>query len=416
MFGTLLLWMTGCAPPIHGAYADARLDALGDAPALREDWGAESVVYLEGKLVQSVVRRLLDKALTEKGMSFQRQLPLGATAKLRPELSVDRLKFSSNSRCPTCFSVDASLSGLLWWSVGKNRGRIPANLVVNTDFFIRTSWEEDGSRLELVLAEIRHIEAGSGQFRGISPQGEVAQWAHARMVEAAKPVYLGTVGGPNLPLSDIRVLPAKAGTRIELATNASARTPILTPSPPMTGDWIGGVSTPTILSLIRRAAFEAGEIMLEVHADPTALHVEGNTFTLDLRLWRLAGRGWWRDYQVTGQIVAHANRVRFKAENAVEIAHSRRAGVVDPLALLAKGQLLEAIESGCNQIIPIPKKASIGDEKLSLKVTSIEGIDNVIWLSGTAQLTHEQSATPANTPTVGPPPKPSKPTVGPPPK
>jgi len=311
--------------------------------------------------------------------------------------------------------VDASLSGLLWWSVGKNRGRIPASLVVNTDFFIRTSWEEEGSKLELVLAEIRHIEAGSGQFRGISPQGEVAQWAHARMVDAAKPVYLGTVGGPNLPLSDIRVLPAKAGTRIELATNASARTPILTPSPPMTGDWIGGVSTPSLLSLIRRAAFEAGEIMMEVHADPTALHVEDDNFTLNLRLWRLAGRGWWRDYQVTGKIVAHANRVRFKAENAVEIAHSRRAGVVDPLALLAKGQLLEAIESGCNQIIPIPKKASIGDENLALKVTSIQGIDNVIWLTGTAELSQTKSSSPPSTPTAAPA-KPSKPTVGPPPK
>ena len=415
MFVYFLLGLTSCAPPIHGAYADARLEALSDAPTLREDWTAESVVYLDGKLVQSVVRRLLDKALTEKGLSFQRQLPLGATAKVRPELSVDRLKFSSNSRCPTCFSVDASLSGLLWWSVGKNRGRIPASLVVNTDFFIRTSWEEEGSKLELVLAEIRHIEAGSGQFRGISPQGEVAQWAHARMVDAAKPVYLGTVGGPNLPLSDIRVLPAKAGTRIELATNASARTPILTPSPPMTGDWIGGVSTPSLLSLIRRAAFEAGEIMMEVHADPTALHVEDDNFTLNLRLWRLAGRGWWRDYQVTGKIVAHANRVRFKAENAVEIAHSRRAGVVDPLALLAKGQLLEAIESGCNQIIPIPKKASIGDENLALKVTSIQGIDNVIWLTGTAELSQTKSSSPPSTPTAAPA-KPSKPTVGPPPK
>jgi hypothetical protein len=54
------------------------------------------------------------------------------------------------------------------------------------------------------------------------------------------------------------------------------------------------LSRSVMTGLARRQAFAEGPVTLSLVPDPRAIALEGDRFVMDLRLWRLAGRGWWQ--------------------------------------------------------------------------------------------------------------------------
>ncbi len=389
-------------------YDRTRVDALADAAYLPADWTPEAVVHIQGGLVRSLVQNLLEEALAEDAVGYEKRLPMGMTAELTPRFRVHQLVLEASSRCQSCFHAKAKLKGTVRWSIGPVGGDIPATLQIAGDFWVKSKGGNTGFALSLVMAELGHLEAKVGQFRGITPSAETVAWAKRRLIDAADPIPMGTVGGTQLPIADLRVLPSnRGGVRIELATTAGARAPITSNSPALAGDWVAGVSTGTLLSLARRAAFEHGEIQLGVYADPRELTVDGEKFTLQLRLWRVGRRAWWRDYRVEGVLSASPHRIRFLPEHVEELGHSRRARMVDPLAMLAEGRLLEAVSQGCMQALPTPKNTQVGAQRVQLDITQVQGAEGVLWLAGKATAKRQKGApkkTPAES-TLGAPPQ-----------
>jgi hypothetical protein len=144
-----------------------------------------------------------------------------------------------------------------------------------------------------------------------------------------------------------------------------------------------------------------------IYADPRELSVDGENFTLVLRLWRIGRRAWWRDYRVEGTLAVSPHRIRFLPKDVVELGHSRRAKVVDPLAMLAQGHLLEAVAQGSMQALPTPKKTRVGAQIVQLDITTVQGVDGVLWLAGKATAKRQKEApkaAPADS-TIGAPPR-----------
>ena len=48
-------------------------------------------------------------------------------------------------------------------------------------------------------------------------------------------------------------------------------------------------------------------IQLSTTASPTALSGEAGAFELGVRLWRIPGAGWWRDYTVSGALASSSS-------------------------------------------------------------------------------------------------------------
>jgi hypothetical protein len=138
------------------------------------------------------------------------------------------------------------------------------------------------------------------------------------------------------------------------------------------------VSETALLGLARRAAFERGELTMQVYADPRALVVDGQRFALTLRLWRLVGRGWWRDYSVSGTLAIEGGKLRMKADDVAEIAQSPGAGIVDPLAALFEGQVLSAIEESVQQSLPAAHAQRVGDVRFRAAARSVSGKDGTL--------------------------------------
>jgi len=404
----VLLFLLSCGPSVTGLYDRAKVDALADATHLPDDWAPEAVVHLQGRLVTTLVHNLLEEALAEDKVGYKTKLPMGMTADLTPRFRVQKLVLAPSTRCRTCFSATSTLQGSIHWSVGPIGGNIPGTVQVEGDFWVKSKSAESGFALSLVMAELSHLETKVGQFRGITPSADTVAWAKRRLLDASKPISMGEIGGSQLPIADLRVLPSKGGgVRIELATTAQGRAPISSDSPVLAGDWVAGISTGTLLSLARRAAFEHGEIQMGIYADPRELSVDGENFTLLLRLWRVGRRAWWRDYRVEGTLAVSPHRIRFLPKDVVELGHSRRAKVVDPLAMLAQGHLLEAVAQGSMQALPTPKKTRVGAQIVQLDITTVQGVDGVLWLAGNATAERQKEApkaAPADS-TIGAPPR-----------
>ena len=105
---------------------------------------------------------------------------------------------------------------------------------------------------------------------------------------------------------------------------------------------------------------------------------------LGLRLWRTSGKGWWRDYTVSGPVTLTKSRIKLKAEDVREDGKSKGAVLADPLAALGEGIILRAIENSVAAAIPTSQAATSRGIKTTVTVTDLSGAtDGVLTLRGT---------------------------------
>jgi len=89
---------------------------------------------------------------------------------------------------------------------------------------------------------------------------------------------------------------------LELLTDTPDPQAVREPDQVPGNGWRLDLATDSLLDLARIASFRAEPLPRQIVAEPTSLYVDGRSFTLGLRLWRVKGRGWWRDYSVTGTL------------------------------------------------------------------------------------------------------------------
>ncbi len=386
MLLSLLLLGSGCGPTIHGPYSEARMEALSETQHLVANWGPEALFHLDGALVEGVLKRLLREALTESEESYSTALSDGLSTTLEPRYELRRLQWERRTSCPTCYRAKAVFDGRIPWAVGGQAGVLTGGLEVDFDFWLRSSWKDDSSRLELVISEIQRVEGRSSDLRGESLQPGLTAWALARLQIALEPVLLVTVGGPSLPLLDIRVVPSEAGIRMEMASNVGARHPIRTASPVLSGDWIAGISADTLLALARRGTFEQGANSAGLHADLRKLQLYEDRFKLFVRLWSVEGRGWWRDYALRGHILVEQNEILFQPDAVEPMGNSPRADDPEVMGLFIQNGWLDALSTSALQVLPLPARSERTFQVLTLDLQDAVGQDNVLWMAGEARV------------------------------
>jgi hypothetical protein len=123
---------------------------------------------------------------------------------------------------------------------------------------------------------------------------------------------------------------------------------------------------------------------MEVWAEPTSLDLDGGEFALGLRLWRLKGKGWWRDYTIRGDLTLVNQVLKLQPKEVQEGERSQGAALVDPLALLGESLILRVIEDAAAQSVPIGQATSVGGLTLKAKVSQAQGVADALMLSGDA--------------------------------
>ena len=120
-----------------------------------------------------------------------------------------------------------------------------------------------------------------------------------------------------------------------------------------------------------------------VAIDPVDLKIQEDAFELALRLWKIEGRGlWWRDYTATGTIQQKEHKLKLKGETVTEGDTSERAGLVDPLALIAESFILDGISDQLSQSLPNHKSTQMSGLKWKLQLEDWSANNNAVQLSG----------------------------------
>ena len=385
MFWSIATLM-GCAGNIHQLYEQEKHAVLKPAALPRaETWDGDIHIRISPDALSEVSQAAMDAGLLAWKKKLTLDTPIGTIASIRPRAQVTRLKVTPGGNCPDCLSLSGALEGTATWKAGPLSGSVPFTAVLAGDLVV--SIERDGADWAVMgaLAELSRLKISSASIGSVDVSRQLSTWGKAA-VDAAPTFRISTLGGDELPLRALRLSVDEAGIGLEALADINGGTSIPTSAAPLESDWQLRTSTQTALAIMRRAAFEAGMLEHDVALDPRALTAEASLFTLDLRIWRLSGTGWWRDYSVDGRMRVRGRKIELEGEKAHEVSKSRGAGLADPIALLAEGRILEAIVDSLKQVVPGSRSAAIGDHKLKAVTQEIKGIDSELVLTGVMKL------------------------------
>ena len=383
----MLWWMlAACGPGVHALYDAERAAVLAVPPEAAAQWEPELRVRLSDDALQRLATAALEAGLLAADDELRVDGPFGLTASVRPKAAVSALTVAASRRCDACVDLDVTLDGEAGWALGPAKGEL--QFTATTSGTVAFAVEADsaaGAHAFVAsgkLQSLDRVRVKAGKAGDFAVGQDLERWTSA-LAARVPAIPLGRFGGDDLPLRALRVRTTGGAIAVEGLTDAAGGAPLTTaPSGVPTDDWELSLSQPTALALLRRAAFQKGTVAFDVAIDPRGLAVDGDRFTLDLRLWRLAGRGWWRDYQVEGAVDVQGNKARLNPESASEGEKSKGAGLADPLALLAEGRILEAVERGVAQNMPSSHTLRTGALKLDARAGAVRGEGGALIVTG----------------------------------
>jgi hypothetical protein len=379
-----LLVMLGCAGNISALYEASREEALRPAGVAGDSWSPDIRARIRPSQLQSFATAALDAGLLAWEKPTTVRGPFGISATLTPSATVEQLRVIVGSDCESCLSVTGNLAGSARWEVGGMGGNIPFTARIAADVALALEPVGDGYRLRGRVSDIKRVKLTSDLAAlRVDLTGAVGDWARSGLASA--PAFtVAELGGDKLPLRAATLRLKSDGIFIDALSDVTGG-PVSAGSGALPDgvDWEVRVSEATVAAMLRRAAFEAGSVGYDVAIDPQSIDIEGDRFTMGLRLWRLAGRGWWRDYDVTGAVGVKRQKLSLEADAAEEVGKSPGAGLADPLALIAERKILDAIVDNLQQAVPGARRASIRGLKVAAVTKDFSGEGEAVVLRGT---------------------------------
>jgi hypothetical protein len=382
------LMLTACTSKIHAEFEEAKRYALEEAGEAPADWQSEAAIWLSDDLVERALVQLVNDQLSVK-KELTLSGPLGTTARVTPTATIETIDLRPSDDCDDCLKVKIAADGAAAWELGKLSGQLDFQLDTTAALEVRTTQQGQRFALSAELIELKSLTARLGGDNGLDLDlsGTIAEWARDAIVGKVPEIPLVEIGGEDLPIRGLRLAAEEKAIRVDLLTDAAHGGPLTLQDADVPADgWQVKVSQQTLLDLARRAAFEHGEVSEDIWVEPKSLSVDRKTFTLGLRIWGLSGNGWWREYEVTGAVGAEGGSAVLTPEEVIEGEDSPGALVVDLLALLSRGKILEAISDAVNQSIPLPDEQKIGDFTLEVTLGTLNGSSDALAVVGTARL------------------------------
>ncbi len=377
-----LLSLACKAHDVTGDYEARKARALGPPAALTEGWESEVALQLGEELVVSMLKGAANAELAE---APPLDLPVG---KVRFDAELKKVQLIEPD-CDQCVGLRGTIKGTARLRVKKLKKEFPFTLRFRAQMHFQTS--EGGLRGRHLFMSLQDIQELELELAGYEAElAKPLKGASRELLEGVKDVDLGAVASPDLLLRDVRVRGSSDGLLIEALAMCVEPAGMTLPS--FDGEGFQVVmSEGVLLDASRKDAFQAGDISgehaMNLHAEPTSLDVEGERFTLGLRLWRLEGSGWWRDYTLEGPIELSKGHIRLKADDLQEGERSPGAALVDPLSWLGEGLILEGIAESAHGAWPARDAFPVGDLRLTTTFTSARGEGEALILEGEA-VTH----------------------------
>jgi len=385
-----ILALVGCATNIHELYEEEKAQVLKDPPPLSEPWEPDMHIRVGEEALERLVTKAVSSGLGKKQKKVHVDNPLGLDVWFRPKAKVKNLHLTPLERtksCSACFRLSVKVGGEVQWGVGKLKGSLPLRAKAAGKVGFALDTEQGGWQLMGTVKDVGKLEVDSLVAGSVDVSGALKGWVQTALNEVP-PLNLGSFGGEGNPLLALQAYTnassEEGGASLHLRgrTDLPFEKSVAEPDWELDSDWELVLPEETVGVFARRHAFGLGLLEHDVALDPRGVGFENDAFVMDLRLWRLAGRGWWRDYDVNGTMAVQRGHVRLRSDNVEEGEKSRGAGIVDPLAFLAEGKILQAVEQGVHQSLPASKTTKVSSFRVMAEVEHIVGRDHHLVVTG----------------------------------
>lgn len=388
MVPMLGLWVgVGCAPSVIADYEAARDAALLDAGPAPSGWRPDAVLVISGKEAETLASAVV---ASRSGEEWQQSI-LGIPTTLTPELTLQSLTSVPSRTCAECFSIDAKLGGRVRYDVFGLASAMAVNVHAVFDLAFTVTRQGDSFVLAAKPGEVRRVDVTVGQRQariGDALGGAIEDWARTEVL-GTEPTELGRLGDAQVPLRAARVVARGDDIRVEMLTTAPGSHPVAGSEADVEAGVRVWIDQGALGALARAASFRAGPQGHDIVVEPTTLALTDDRFDLGLRLWKTSGRGWWRDYAVSGTVAVAGRHkaVKLIPDGVTEGERSPRAGLADPLAALAEGIIVATIEDAVQTTLPVRQQQTLGGLDAKFAVVGVRGAANALVIDGDITLT-----------------------------
>ena len=382
------MWLLiGCQNHIAEEYADRKAVILQSPSALSDNWGPDIVLRLDYKRISELATHVLNNKL--KDVPSTTKEFLGFKAKLTPTLNVKRLVIS-DAPSKEDVQVFAVLEGPIKWKLGKKSGEESVKLRLKTNAKV----ENTNGQLTLHITKLDSLKAqlsdiAINPLKSVDLSPWIEEWM-GKQLSDLPPIQMGSI---NLPVRGIRLNSTPLSQNVEIRSNIEHSMNIKAPPLALEEDWELWVHQDTLLGWTQQKAFSMGVVGYGVAVDPVGLRIQEDAFELALRLWKIEGRGlWWRDYTTTGTIEQKEHKLKLKGNSVEEGNKSPRAGIIDPLALIAESFILDGISDQLSQSLPNHKSTHMSGLKWKLQLEDWSATGPSVKLSGSIDVSEPQKS------------------------
>jgi len=371
----MLLMLFACYNQIVLEY-EAEKALLMQAPApLEENWKPDMILRLNYGVISKLSIPHLQDNFT-KSTSISKNI-LGATLKVTPEMTVKRLQIADAPE-NNQVTIRGAVEGKIPWKLGILEGTETCSASFQGKATV--GMNDGAATLKMDSIELfrLHVDTLGGQ--DIAPLLE--GWLQDSLI-ATKAITLSEFELSQTPIRGIRLNTTPTSTNIEMRSYTTHSGNILTPKLAMKPDWELYMHQETMLGWLRLAAFEQGIISNGMAVDPRDFNINDQVFELDVRLWKLEGRGkWWREYKTMGTIEKEENKLIFVGKATKGEDKSRGANLVDPLAFIAETMILDKVSDTLSYTLPAQAFTKVNQREWKVTIEQYTGAGNQIRLSG----------------------------------
>ena len=380
----MLLLLLACTnPALQDEYDARKTAALASPGEPASGWRAEGALRLSAQLLEELMA-----ASIKSESKAAEPIDLSGLGTLKPVLTLDKFKLVDGD-CKTCVGAEGTISGNAIIKVAGIKKKIPftADFTLDMTFETEARTSKDGAGLRHIIlkpSKVRKLRVElSGAAKALDLEKPLKTYGE-QVLERIEPIDLGDLGGPELHLRDVRVKEEDGVMRIELLTDAPKNVPVKSwPEVPQQGFQVV-MSEAALLSIARREAFTLGEVApgTGIYAEPTSLDLDGMGFEMGLRVWRLDGNDWWRDYTLSGDISILKEELVLKATEVEEGEKSKGAGIADPLALIGEAYIMRILQDSAQGALPGSEQFEVGSSAWTVVLEDAQGVGENLVMSG----------------------------------
>lgn len=376
-----LLLLTGCTSAVRTEFQATYAEVTRPPPPLPASWEPDVSVRMAPAVVEAALGAALDGARLSTLIDL-------AGFEMEPSISVDAIRLTDPLMpCDGCLGLYTTLAGTLEYRGLGYAGRSKVRIHLGIETALQVRQEPDGW---VVIAEPPRITAIETDLDSMNRTlsawvlSPLAQWVSTTLTEGLAPITLARLGRLDVPLQAVRLSVVDNIVEIDARTT-SPSSAIVDPAPDPGAGWTARMPVDSVVAAARLAAFQQGSPGLGIWAEPRDLDVEDDSLIVDLRIWRVAGLGWWRDYHIDTAMSLDNGRLSLSPREVSEIAHSQGAGFADPIAALLRGKILDVMASAVNTSVPSSRTQDIGGTRTTWALDALTREGDDLVLGGSAR-------------------------------